>query len=361
MPRLEIFSVIARFLVLLVGLKSGFDFFNVVIAQSVIQVGIGFVPGLWVMIRDLGHWPHFAGARLSDYKSLLNFSFYIALIQLSVVLADKVDTSVLGFILADPGPANAVYDVVSKPFLQLRQTGWMLAYMVMPAVASLLAAGDHRGLDRVKYDGTRLHIGALLPVGLLAWLYAGPFLSLWIGNRLGYPAADRADLMRLFLVAAVPLVLSVLVQVSIGLNKVKVIALAALMGSAVNLPVSCYLTARLGVSGVIWGTVITTLFSNLLVPGIYVFRELKLDWRIFLTRTLSAPCAGGVLLVASTWVLRWVAPVSYPGNSLWMRATPLLAHLTVGTLADCAGYLLTEVGRRDAVELSGKLWRGRNA
>jgi O-antigen/teichoic acid export membrane protein len=362
MPRLELLSTIVRFVVLAVGLKSGFDFFLVVATQTAIQVAIGFAPGLWVMVRELGHRPHFGGARLSDYKSLLNFSFYIALIQISVVLADKVDTSVLGFILADPGPANTVYDVVSKPFLQLRQTGWMLAYMVMPAVASLIAAGDQRGLDRVKYDGTRLHIGVLFPVGVLAWIYAGPFLSLWIGDRLGYDAADRADLMRFFLLAAIPLVLSVLVQVSIGLNKIKVIALAALAGSAVNLPVSCYLTARLGVSGVIWGTVITTLFSNLLVPGIYVFRELQIDMRILLTRTLSAPFAGGIALVASTWALRAAAPVTFPGTSFWSRSTPLLVHLTVGTLAYIGGYLLTAVGRADAVELSGKLLRrGRNA
>ena len=43
-----------------------------------------------------------------------------------------------------------------------------------------------------------------------------------------------------------------------------------------NLPISCYLTARLGVAGVIWGTVLTTLFSNLLVPGFYVFRVLEI-------------------------------------------------------------------------------------
>ena len=55
------------------------------------------------------------------------------------------------------------------------------------------------------------------------------------------------------------------------------IALAALAGSLVNLPISCYLTTRLGVSGVIWGTVLTTLFSNLLVPGLYVFRVLEID------------------------------------------------------------------------------------
>ena len=361
MPRLELFTTIVRFLVLAAGLKSGFDFFWVVVTQTAIQIGLGFAPGLWVMIRELGHRPHFGGARLSDYKLLLNFSFYIALIQLSVVLADKVDTSVLGFILADPGPANSVYDVVSKPFLQLRQTGWMLAYMVMPAVASLVGAEDHRALDRVKYDGTRLHIGAILPVGLLAWIYAGPFLSLWMGMRLGYDAAEHADLMRLFLLAAIPLVLSVLVQVSIGLNKVKVIALAALLGSAVNLPISCYLTARLGVEGVIWGTVITTFFSNLLVPGIYVFRELQIDWRILLRRTLSAPFCGGMALVAVTWTMRRVAPVTYPGESLWSRSAPLLTHLTAGTLAYLAGYLLTKAGRSDAVELSGRLLRRRNA
>ena len=106
----------------------------------------------------------------------------------------------------------------------------MLAYMVMPAVASLAAARDERGLERVKYDGTRLHMGGLLPVGLLAWIYAGPFLSLWVGDRLGYDAARVAPLMRLFLVAAIPLVLSVPVQMSIGINKVKVIALSALAG-----------------------------------------------------------------------------------------------------------------------------------
>ena len=83
--------------------------------------------------------------------------------------------------------------MVSKPFLQLRQTGWMLAYMVMPAVASLAAARDLKGLDRVKYDGTRLHIGVLLPVGLLAWIYASPFLSLWLGDR-QWDAMDASGL-----------------------------------------------------------------------------------------------------------------------------------------------------------------------
>ena len=83
--------------------------------------------------------------------------------------------------------------------------------------------------------------------------------------------------MRLFLIATIPLVLSVPAQMAIGINKIKVIAVAAIAGSVINLPISCYLTVRLGVSGVIWGTVLTTLFSNFLIPGIYLFRVLEID------------------------------------------------------------------------------------
>jgi hypothetical protein len=231
-------------------------------------------------------------------------------------------------------------------------------------VASLAAARDERGLDRVKYDGTRMHIGALLPVGLLAWIYAAPFLSLWIGDAqwvemgsVGYGLSDVAGLMRLFLVAAIPLVLSVPVQMSIGINKIKVIALAALAGSVVNLPISCYLTARLGVAGVVWGTVLTTLFSNLLIPGIYVFRVLEIDPRTYLKRTLSAPMAGAAALLVTTGALRLFVPATYLGPTLSTRALPLILHLGAGTLAYVGGYLLVPVGRSDLIELTNKLRR----
>jgi O-antigen/teichoic acid export membrane protein len=362
-PKLEVAITVLRFLVLWIGLRSGFDFFWVVATQTAVQVVLGLGPALWVMIRELDHVPHFRGAQWSDYKTLGHFSFYIALIQISVVLADKLDTTVLGFVLtSDPEPAITVYSAVSKPFLQLRQTGWMLAYMVMPAVASLAAARDLHGLDRVKYDGTRLHIGVLLPVGLLAWIYANPFLSLWLGDqqwsaihKLGYNLADVSRLMRLFLIAAIPLVLSVPAQMSIGLNKIKVIATASLAGSLVNLPVSCYLTARIGVAGVIWGTVLTVLISNFLVPGVYLFRVLGIRVPTYLRRTLSAPLAGATFLVVATWLLRDFLPVTDSRATTWARALPLIVHLSIGTLAYLAGYLLVPAGRGDLGVLVARL------
>ena len=264
----------------------------IVALQTIVLLAGMLVPALWVMVRHIGCLPRFARIRAGDFATLLQIGFYIFLMQLSVVLADKIDTTILGYALRDldPGPAITVYQNVSKPFFQIRQTGWTLAYLVVPAVASLAAAQDLRGLDQLKYDGTRFLVGLLLPIALLAGIYAAPFLSLWVGPRY----ASSAPLLRLFLVAALPLVLSVLAQMAIGLGKLRVVALSPLLGSFVNVPLSYYLTVRMGVEGVIWGTVATTLISNLLVPGIYLFELLKMELSAFLTRTLALP-----------WQARW--------------------------------------------------------
>jgi O-antigen/teichoic acid export membrane protein len=354
-PRLEFMIVIVRFVILVAGLKAGFDFFLVVVAQTVAQVVLSLGPALWVMVRELGYVPHFSGVRIADFADLIQVSSYVFLIQLSVVLADKIDTTVLGFALSllhqAPGPPTAVYQVVSKPFLQIRQAGWMLAYLVMPAVASLAAARDELGLQRIKYDGSRLLIGLLLPVALLAWIYAAPFLTLWMGPDFG----AQAHLMRLFLMATIPLLISVHVQMAIGMNKIKVIALAALAGSLINLPLSFWLTLRLGVAGVIWGTVLTTLISNLFVPGIYVFRVLRIHLPLFLTRTLGAPGCGAAALIMVTWLFRWVVSPDPHGTTVVTRSLPLLLHLSLGCLAYMAGYLATPTGRADFSALARKL------
>jgi len=353
-PRFEVAVIILRFVVLVVGLALHVDFFAIVATQTMVQVGLSLGPALWVMVYELGYRPQFRGARWTDFLSLTHVSLYVFLIQLSVVLADKIDTTILNFVLPDPGQVTTVYTNVSKPFFQLRQTGWMLSYLVMPAVASLAAARDERGLERVKYDGPRFLIGLLLPVTVLAWIYAGPFLTLWVGPEYG----AHAGLLRLFLVATLPLVIAVQVQMAIGMGRIKVIAIAALLGAVVNLAISYALTVWLrDVSGVIWGTVLTTLFSNLLVPGIYVFRILKVRLATFLGRTLRAPLCGMFALIAATSAFRTLLSAEPQGSSALVRTWPLLAHLSVGCLAYLAGYLTMEEGRTDLAGLARKLAR----
>jgi O-antigen/teichoic acid export membrane protein len=354
-PRLELVVVVLRFGLMALGYAAQLDFFGVVVAQTILQIVLLLGPGLWVMVRELGYNPRFARVGWSDFAPLLRLSGSMFLIQLSVVLADKLDALILGFALPvpDPGPSITVYQNVSKPFLQIRQTAWMLAYLVMPAVASLVAAGDDKGLERIKYDGSRFLVGLLLPVTLLAWIYAAPFLEFWVGPRF----VPDAPLLRLFLVATLPLVLSILAQMAMGVGKIDVIAVSALSGALLNLPSSWFLTRRIGVAGVIWGTVATTLVSNGLVPGVFLFRLLKVDPRTFLTRTLSAPLAGAAALIAATWTFALVLPAAPSPGSVSARFIPFFAHLAVGTLAYLIGYAATPNGRDDLGRLVAKLLR----
>lgn len=356
-PRLEVLTVILRFVILYAGLKSGVDFFAIVAMQVAVQVALMMGPASWVMARELGFRLHFRGASWDDFRDLLGVSVFVFLIQLSVVLADRIDKTVLGFALAEgvAGPATTVYEIVSKPFFQIRQTGWMLSYLVMPAVASLAAAADAVGLERIKYDGSRLLIGVLTPVALLAGLDAAPFLRLWISPDY----AEFAPLLRLFLIATLPLLISVPVQMAVGVGKLDVIALAALGGALVNLPLSYVLTLRLGVSGVIWGTVLTTLFSNLLIPGLYVFRVLEIRPATFLRRTLGAPLMGAAWLLVAVAAARALGftPSLGAGASRLALAEALLADLALGCLAYLAGYLVVPSGRGDLRSLLGKISR----
>jgi O-antigen/teichoic acid export membrane protein len=355
-PRLEMAIVLGRFGLLWLGYWTGADFLMIVAGQVALQIGLSLGPALWVMVKDLGYRPHFGGATWADYAPMMHISLYMALLQWSVVMADKVDTTVLGYALRDPDPLFLItaYQNVSKPFLQIRQMGWTLAYLVMPAVVSLAVGGDRRGLERIKYDGTRILVALLAPVTLLAGIYAAPFLSLWVGPEF----VPYAWMLQLFLVATLPLVLSVVVQMAIGMGKIEVVAISNLVGALINLPLSYFLTRRLGVSGVIWGTVLTTLFSNLLVPGVYVFRVLDIKYSTFFARTLGAPLGGALALVVACLGFQAVVP---PGpseaTSGLARALPFLANLGVGTLAYLVGYFAVPVGRGDASALLRKFGR----
>jgi hypothetical protein len=152
-------------------------------------------------------------------------------------------------------------------------------------------------------------------------------------------------------------VIAVLVQMAIGLGRVQVIAWAALGGALVNLPLSYVLTTRIGLAGVIWGTVLTTLFSNLVIPGVYVARVLGIRPGLWMRRTMAAPLAGGLALVAAWQVLRLAGlrPEVPPGVPGLARAVPLGLDLAAGCVAYIAGYLAVPSGRGDLRDIVRKL------
>ena len=61
-PRYEVAITVLRFVVLVLGVNIGIDFFWVVVAQMAVVVILRIGPALWVMVRELGYRLHFDGA-----------------------------------------------------------------------------------------------------------------------------------------------------------------------------------------------------------------------------------------------------------------------------------------------------------
>jgi O-antigen/teichoic acid export membrane protein len=142
---------------------------------------------------------------------------------------------------------------------------------------------------------------------------------------------------------------------AIGLGRVEMVALAPFIGSLVNLPLSYYLTTRLGVAGVVWGTVLTTSIANLLVPGIYLFRFLGVRPSTFLVRTLFAPLLGTAMMVPAVWICQRFVPPDPVGSALFARTLPLALNLAVGTAAYAFGYCAASTGRSDVLLVVRKM------
>ena len=101
----------------------------------------------------------------------------------------------------------------------------------------------------------------------------------------------------------------------------------------------------------IWGTVLTTLISNLLIPGVYLFRLLEIRLSTFVTRTLGPPLAGAALLVPVSWICSTIAPPGPSGTTLISRSSALVLvlNLSLSVVAYIFGYLAVARGRADLV------------
>ena len=192
------------------------------------------------------------------------------LIQLSVVLADKIDTTILGFAL-DPTRArpNAVYDVVSKPFVADPPDG-LDARLPGDAGGREPGGGARRRGGWSGSSTTARGCTSACSCRWRCWPGSTPGRSCRSGSATG-SATTPADGPA---AAALPGGddpagdLGARRRWPSAWARSRSIALSALVGSLVNLPISYVPDGPAGrSSGVIWGTVLTTLFSNLLVPG----------------------------------------------------------------------------------------------
>jgi O-antigen/teichoic acid export membrane protein len=201
-------------------------------------------------------------------QRLLGAGLGFFVLQLGVVVTFQTDAIVLARML---GPtAVTTYSVPLRLFLFVPLALGLVLAPLWPAYGEALARDDRDWVRQTLVRSVRLTVLVSVAASITLAVAAQNLVHLWVGAGV----SPEGSLLVAFAIFAV--VISVSNAISMFLNGTHVIRLQALLTSAmivVNLGLSISLTRRVGISGVLWGTIVaqTTCF---LIPAALVARRL---------------------------------------------------------------------------------------
>jgi O-antigen/teichoic acid export membrane protein len=184
-------------------------------------------------------------------RRLLRFGLGFLVMQIAIAVAYETDTVVIAQVL---GPQSVQqYAVPMQLFIIPEQLLGLVLIPLWPAYSEALARGDRAWVAKTL----RWTLGAALGVGAVAAcaiaLLAPTVIHLWVGSSV------KPSVLLLCAAGAWLLVMSMTQPISIFLNGAGILgpqAISAVVMMVGNLGLSIYLAKAVGVSGVVWGTVI---------------------------------------------------------------------------------------------------------
>jgi len=191
-------------------------------------------------------------------------------IQVAITVAFQADGLVLARIL---GPESvATYAVTQKLFLQVP---FVLGYFLTPlwpAYAEALTRGDRAWVRRTLRKSLLLGFAVNVPAAA-AIFFAAPFmLAAWVGG------AVQPPVLLLLSLAAWAALNSINGPVGMFLNGVGALryqAIACSLMAVANLALSIFFTRRLGIAGVVLGSIVAQALFSYLPALVYVPRLFK--------------------------------------------------------------------------------------
>jgi O-antigen/teichoic acid export membrane protein len=239
--------------------------------------GVGLVAAAfngWFLFRRQRPWlmPRFRDVHLGTARPLLKTGSFFLVLQLTGLVAYSLDNVVIAQIMGSS--AVAQYAVPTKLFV-LAPT--LLSYVLVPlwpAYREALARGDGGWVARTLRRSITLAALINIPSSLFL-IVAGPFIiSVWAPSNLHIQPTTLL-LVGLGTWTIMNTLNGPFAMLLNGANVVGFQAACSTLMAIANVAISIYLVQRIGVSGAVYGSVISQLFFILIPEVWYVRRFLR--------------------------------------------------------------------------------------
>ena len=303
------------------ALSAGLGLVALVVVEATVSVA-GSIILFGLAIRELGYFPlSWKYVRRQTAYSLAGFSLGAFLIRMGRAVTEKSDVIILGFFA--PIASIALYEAANKLQALSARASLLVGSAVIPAASELESNENSTVLRDLYLRGSKYAAAATIAVTLSVLLLAKPLLVLWLGPEFARVTLPAQLLLSLWLVNASAAMTQ---AVLIGVGRYKLLSFVAVARALLNLGLSVFLVSRLGLVGVVLGTVISELVW-LPVVLVHALRVLRIPTLRFVRRVI-VPVYFPILLVALA------------GRALiQMRAPQDLLQLAGYALGLCLSYL----------------------
>jgi O-antigen/teichoic acid export membrane protein len=203
---------------------------------------------------------------LKAAKEVIRIGLVFFVLQLAFAVGYMSDTIVLAQILGQE--AVAQYSVVTKLFLIPSTVSALIVSPLWPAYREAFTRGDMKWVASTFRRSVVIIAAVTVPTGLLLTVMSGVVFAVWVGSSF-VPSS-----LLVLAAAASMVVISFKNALAMLLNGAQIIRLqlaTAISMAIVNITFSIVLTRALGVSGVLWGSVIAALVTTI-IPDMAYFK-----------------------------------------------------------------------------------------
>jgi O-antigen/teichoic acid export membrane protein len=215
----------------------------------------------------LPSWSCVTSEASNDLRRLAVLFFAL---QLAVAISYSSDNLVLARIL---GPeAVAQYAVPCRLFSLVTIATSFIVSPLWPAYGEALAKQDLFWVRKTLLRSLTLAAGVSISLGTLLVVFGGRIIHFWVGSAIHTTPLLLAGLGIWSVVLAVSMAVAVFLN---GLSIVRFQLLVASLAALSNIALSVYLTHRIGISGVVYGSVLSQIIVVLVPYVLYIRRYLR--------------------------------------------------------------------------------------
>jgi O-antigen/teichoic acid export membrane protein len=302
-------------------LRSGHGIVAIAVCELV-AVLVGSVVMVWVARRLYPELRmRFSKPKKETLRKIWSYSSYVFLTSVAVLLVYQTDNLVVGAFVSTA--AVTFYAIANSLCRYVTQVVGSMGNTFMPAASTYEAAGDTAGLLMLYKNGTRATLMVSLPI-LITLILRGPaFIGLWMG-----PQYSHSSGMVLILLS-IPLIFAfanrTATAIAFGVEKHKTTSRWAIGEGVANLILSVVLVHWYGIYGVAVGTMIPSLFAQLVLwPG-YISELVGLSRSEVLLKVWAPMFLAAIPFAVATYVVG----ILFPARNLTIFFLQVIATLPV--------------------------------